>query len=139
MQGNSLGGSPTVSSGSGQSGTAHTETGQASITKPSAAGHSTPIKGHVLPQQNAEAGVREQWRVIAFTYNHVDQAQKKADTIMQAHADLRPEVFNPTGRAPYLVTVGGVMSREQAFAFVQQVRRLGLPRDTYAQNYNGKH
>jgi hypothetical protein len=89
-------------------------------------------------QENAGAGVREQWRVVAFTYNHADQAQKKVETIAQKHADLRPEVFTPTGRAPYLVTVGGVMSRDQAFAFAQQVRRLGLPRDTYAQNYVGK-
>jgi hypothetical protein len=83
-------------------------------------------------------GVREQWRVVAFTYNHADQAQKKAETIAQKYADLHPEVFTPTGRAPYLVTLGGAMSRDQAFALAEQGRRLGLPRDTYAQNYSGK-
>jgi len=95
-------------------------------------------KKTVPAQENAGAGVREQWRVVAFTYNHADQAQKKVETIAQKHSDLRPQVFTPTGGAPYLVTVGGVMSRDQAFAFAQQVRRLGLPHDTYAQNYSGK-
>lgn len=126
------------SSDSGQSGVAHNEAGRDHTVKPSAANHSVPIKNPLPPQQNTRAVGRELWRVVAFTYNHQDQAQKKADTIAQKHADLRPEVFTPTGRAPYLVTVGGAMSRDQAFAFVQQVRKLGLPRDSYAQNYSGK-
>ena len=49
--------------------------------------------------------------------------------------DLRPEVFTPNGRAPYLVTVGGAMTRDQAFALVKKGRAEGLPRDSYAQNY----
>jgi hypothetical protein len=139
-QGSSAGGSATVSPGSGPAGTGRAGTGQmgtGSAAKP-AAGSSVAGKQPLPAQENAGAGVREQWRVVAFTYNHADQAQKKAETIAQKYADLRPEVFTPTGRAPYLVTVGGVMSRDQAFAFAQQVRRLGLPRDTYAQNYSGK-
>jgi hypothetical protein len=76
--------------------------------------------------------------VVAFTYNRADQAQKKVASIAQKHRDLRPEVFSPTGRAPYLVTLGGVMGREQAFAFAERARRAGLPRDTYAQNYDHK-
>jgi hypothetical protein len=76
--------------------------------------------------------------VVAFTYNRADQAQKKVESIAQQHGDLRPEVFTPTGRAPFLVTVGGAMNRDQAFALAQRVRRLGLPRDSYAQNYSGK-
>jgi hypothetical protein len=76
--------------------------------------------------------------VVAFTYNRLDQAKKKSDTIAHKYGDLRPEVFTPSGRAPYLVTVGGAMSRDQAFALVQRVRKMGLPHDTYAQNYKGK-
>jgi hypothetical protein len=128
---NSAGGAATVSSGSGQTGTSRT-------AQPAAAGPSAAGKKPLPAQENVGAGVREQWRVVSFTYNHADQAQKKAETIAQKYADLHPEVFTPTGRAPYLVTVGGVMSRDQAYAFVQQVRRQGLPRDTYAQNYSGK-
>jgi eukaryotic-like serine/threonine-protein kinase len=121
----------TVPSSSGQAGTART-------AKPAAAGSPVTGKNPLPAQANAGTGGREQWRVVAFTYNHSDQAQKKVKTIAQNHADLRPEVFTPTGHAPYLVTVGGVMSRDQAFAFAQQVRKLGLPHDTYAQNYSGK-
>ena len=129
-------GSAAVSPSSGQAGAGHARTD--GTAKPAVAGSSTTGKKLLPAQENAKAGVHEQWRVVAFTYNHADQAQKKAETIAQKHADLHPEVFTPTGRAPYLVTIGGVMSRDQAYALAQQVRRLGLPRDTYAQNYSGK-
>jgi len=140
-QGVSAGSSATASPGSGQSGTVRAgteQTGTGNTAKPAAAGSSTAGKKPSPVQETGGAGVREQWRVVAFTYNHAEQAQKKVETIAQKQADLRPEVFTPTGRAPYLVTVGGVMSRDQAFAFAQHVRSLGLPRDTYAQNYSGK-
>jgi hypothetical protein len=81
---------------------------------------------------------RTQWRVVAYTYNHQDQAQQKAGLIAKQHPALNPEVFTPTGHAPYLVTVGGPMSREEANAFKQKARSAGLPHDTYTQNYKGR-
>lgn len=87
---------------------------------------------------NSPAGARTQWRVIAYTYNREDQAQKKSATIAHKHSELHPEVFTPSGHAPYLVAIGGTMSRDEAFALAKKVRRQGLPRDTYAQNYSGR-
>lgn len=80
-------------------------------------------------------GPRTQWRVVAYTYNHQMQAQDKVAQILSKHAALNPEVFAPKGHAPYLVTVGGPMSRDEAMAFRQKARSEGLPRDTYAQNF----
>ena len=80
-------------------------------------------------------GPRTQWRVVAFTYNHENQAQDKAAQILSKHADLKPEVFAPRGHAPYRVTVGGAMSRDEAMTFRRRARSEGLPRDTYAQNF----
>lgn len=79
---------------------------------------------------------RTEWRVVAYTYNHQDQAQKKADELRAKHPAMNPEVFSPHGRAPYLVTVGGAMTRDQAIAFRAKARGAGLPRDTYARNYS---
>jgi hypothetical protein len=76
-----------------------------------------------------------QWRVVAFTYNREAQARQKVEALAAKHPNLRPEVFTPSGRAPYLVVVGGTMSRDQAFAFVRKGRAEGLPHDSYAQNY----
>jgi hypothetical protein len=90
-----------------------------------------------VPKQAVGDG-RGQWRVVAFTYNHESQAQQKAAAIAQKHSELRPEVFTPNGRAPYLVTVGGAMSRDEAFALARKARSEGLPRDMYAQNYRGR-
>jgi eukaryotic-like serine/threonine-protein kinase len=78
---------------------------------------------------------RSQWRVVAYTYNHQDQAQQKAAAIARQHPDLNPEVFTPTGHAPFLVTVGGPMSHIQANAFKKKAHVDGLPRDIYTQNY----
>lgn len=80
-------------------------------------------------------GPRTQWRVVAYTYNHQSQAQDKVAQILSKHATLNPEVFAPKGHAPYLVTVGGPMSHDEAMAFRRKARSEGLPRDTYAQNF----
>ena len=97
-----------------------------------------PANRKALAAATQNQDVRNQWRVIAYTYNHQDQAQHKADIVAQAHPDLHPEVFSPTGHAPYLVALGGAVSRDEAFALAQKARNQGLPRDTYAQNYTGK-
>jgi eukaryotic-like serine/threonine-protein kinase len=87
------------------------------------------------PAPKPSSDSRGQWRVVAYTYNHQDQAQQKANLIASHHPDLNPEVFTPTGHAPFLVTVGGPMSRIQANAFKNKARADGLPRDIYTQNY----
>src|SRR5205807_5927322 len=93
----------------------------------------TPESG----QQNTAGDSRGRWRVIAFTYGREDQAQQKAAEIAKSHPDLSPTVFRPNGRGPFLVTLGGPMSREDAFGFSGKAKREGMPRDVYAQNYRG--
>jgi eukaryotic-like serine/threonine-protein kinase len=85
----------------------------------------------------ATGDARAQWRVVAYTYNREAQAQQKATSVAAKHPELKPEVFTPNGHAPYLVTVGGAMSRDEAFALVKKAKGDGLPRDSYAQNYRG--
>jgi hypothetical protein len=80
----------------------------------------------------------DEWRVVAFTYNRQDQASAKARTLEQRYASLHPSVFTPTGRAPYLVTLGGPLSRNQAVSLKNKLRGAGLPRDIYTQNYAPK-
>jgi hypothetical protein len=118
----------------------------AHLTKPSAAAGVANAPTRQSLRQTAKASHpaavatpdgKPQWRVVAFTYNREDQAWQKAAALTRDHSFLRPEVFSPTGKAPYLVTVGGSMTREQAMAFREKARNAGLPRDTYAQNYSG--
>ncbi|HTH52873.1 MAG TPA: hypothetical protein VL495_02915 [Edaphobacter sp.] len=86
----------------------------------------------VVPPAGAQ---RTYWRVVAYTYNHQDQAQQKVDAVKSQHPSLNPEVFSPTGRAPYLVTVGGPMTHDQAEAFRRTARSAGMPHDVYIQNF----
>ncbi|HUZ94070.1 MAG TPA: hypothetical protein VMU57_04090 [Edaphobacter sp.] len=114
---------------------------QASQTSPtvSAVGASTPSdSGTSVASSERVApatGARTQWRVVAYTYNHQNQAQDKVAQILSKHPALNPEVFAPKGHAPYLVTVGGGMDRDAAMTFRRKARAEGLPRDTYAQNF----
>lgn len=77
------------------------------------------------------------WRVIAFTYDRQELAQQKVASITQNNPDLNPSVFTPNGHGPFLVTLGGQMSKQEAFAFSGKAKREGMPKDTYAQNYRG--
>ena len=117
---------------------ANTPADSATAKPSSAAVANAPVNQKPLAAASQNQDVHNQWRVIAYTYNHQDQAQHKADVVAQAHPDLHPEVFTPTGHAPYLVAIGGAMSRDDAFSLAQKARNQGLPRDTYAQNYSGK-
>jgi hypothetical protein len=74
--------------------------------------------------------------VISFTYNRKTDADKKVASIAGSHPELQPVVFTPSGHAPYLVSIGGVMDREAAYALARRSHSLGLPHDTYAQNYS---
>jgi tRNA A-37 threonylcarbamoyl transferase component Bud32 len=98
--------------------------------KPTAAGNAT---GRV-PNNDAVPG-RTQWRVVVYTFNKENQAQQRADSLAKRNPSLNPQVFTPNGRAPYLVTVGGPMTRDQAEAFKRKALGAGLPHDLYAQNY----
>jgi hypothetical protein len=112
-----------------------TETAKApSATSAPAATTPTPAPSPANTTNAASSG-RTQWHVVAYTYNHEDQAQKKAAELKAKYPALNPDVFTPTGRSPYLVTVGGAMTREDALAFKRKARSAGLPRDIYAQNY----
>jgi hypothetical protein len=116
--------------------------GNDSAAQDAAAASAAPASGPTVAPSEVPASRNQtsgdtlhQWRVIAYTYNHEAQAKEKVGQIAGKHPELRPEVFTPTGRAPYLVALGGPMSRDEAFAFAGKAKRAGLPRDLYAQNY----
>lgn len=82
------------------------------------------------------ASSRADWRVIVFTYNRRTDAETKVASLARSHPNLQPQVFTAHGRAPYLVSIGGIMDRDAAYALARRARSLGLPHDTYAQNYS---
>ena len=83
----------------------------------------------------AARGAHTQWRVILYTYGRRNAAQKMATEIAERHPELKPEVISPKRRAPYLVAIGGIMNRQQAYALASRAHGLGFPRDAYAQNF----
>jgi hypothetical protein len=74
------------------------------------------------------------WRVIAYTYDRREEAEKKAGELARRDPELKPAEFSPrSGR--YLVSLGGVMSRSEAIALRAKALTMGFPSDTYARNY----
>ena len=89
-------------------------------------------------RESAASGpaARPVWRLVAYTYDHQDQAQHKVDEINQAHPELAASVFSPDGSGGhYLVTLGGPMDRDQAFRLREKALSAGMPQDSYAQNF----
>ena len=80
-------------------------------------------------------GAQAGWRVIAYTYNQEEQARAKATQIRSRYATLHPQVFSPTGHAPYFVALGGPSDAASALSLRNRARHAGLPRDTYARNF----
>jgi hypothetical protein len=81
------------------------------------------------------AAERSVWHVVAYTYAHESAAQRKATELAAQYPQLEPQVFSPTGHAPFLVTLGGGTDRQQAFARRDAARSAGMPSDTYAMNF----
>lgn len=75
------------------------------------------------------------WYVIAYTFNHEEQARKRAEAIVKRYGWLHPEVIAPGGGSAYLVALGGPMSRDQAESTRARARQVGMPRDTFVHNY----
>ena len=78
---------------------------------------------------------RSVWHVVAYTYGYESAAQRKATELAAQYPKLEPQVFSPTGHAPFLVTLGGGTNRQEAFARRDAARTAGMPSDTYAMNF----
>ena len=115
-----------------------TSTGGVTKTLPAAVPTNVPpaktagVSGHSEPR-TVNGPI---WRLIVFTYSHEADAEKKAHLLNERHHGINASVFAPNAHGgPYLVTVGGKMTQEEAARLRQRVIRLGLPRDSYIQNY----
>jgi hypothetical protein len=73
--------------------------------------------------------------VIAYSYEHEVEAQQKVKGLAQHYSRLEPRVFALKGSAPWMVTLGGAMSRDEAMMLRDKAVRLGLPEDTFAQYF----
>jgi eukaryotic-like serine/threonine-protein kinase len=88
-------------------------------------------------QPQAPAEEHREWRVIVYTYSNYQAASHKAAAITEKWPGALAEVFRPksAGRSPYLVALGGWMTRDDAVRLLKIARGKGMPRDTYIQNY----
>jgi hypothetical protein len=80
---------------------------------------------------------RAVWRVIAFTYGSHDQAAGKAKQVNGRWPELHATVLAAKDkRGLFLVALGGAMQKDDATRLQRKARSLGLPKDTYVQNFS---
>lgn len=107
-----------------------------SAVKPAPANHSARTRPGTAADSAAPANGRPIWRVVAYTYRGQTKAQDMVSTIHGKHPNLDVEVFNPPGHDIYLVTIGGPMDHDAAVKMRDKAENLGLPHDTYIQNFS---
>jgi serine/threonine protein kinase len=88
------------------------------------------------PPPAAAREERQFWRVIVYTFAQRQHAEQRADAINRRFPEFEAEVFTPNDSGPYLVAIGGRMSRQEATQLRAKARASGLPSDAYAQNYS---
>jgi eukaryotic-like serine/threonine-protein kinase len=88
------------------------------------------------PQPQTQTVTLPEWRVIAYTYSSYQAAARRAAAIAEKWPDAAAEVFRPKSHSPYLVALGGWMTRDDAVRLLKIAHGKGLPRDTYIQNYS---
>jgi hypothetical protein len=80
---------------------------------------------------------RDVWRVIAYTFSQAKDAEKRVQRINEKWPEAHAQVFSIVpGKAPYLVSIGGRMSRTEAQRFRKRAVGHGLPAGSYSQNFN---
>jgi eukaryotic-like serine/threonine-protein kinase len=101
--------------------------------RPSAPVAPASVRGANVAPSSMPAG----WYVIAYTFNRAEQATIRAAAIARKNPAMHPKIVAPGGHSPYLIALGGPMTRPQAEALQKRARQSGLPRDTFIRNYRG--
>ncbi len=109
---------------------------QVVVRSPPAAHVASPAAAHVTSNA-AVSAMQAGWYVIAYTFNRADQAAIRVAAIAKKDPSLQPKIIAPGGHSPYLIALGGPMTRPQAEALQKRARDSGLPRDTFVRNYKG--
>ncbi len=85
---------------------------------------------------NRSSGPGEKvWRVVAYTYNQQSAAEHKAALLNEQFPGFKAQAWSRTGQSPFLVILGGDMSKDEAFTTRAKARHAGVAPDVYAQNY----
>jgi eukaryotic-like serine/threonine-protein kinase len=106
-------------------------------TLPSAKPSPAPAHESRSASPAAVSNGRSVWRVIAYTYKSQQLATDMVAQLAGKHPNLKVSVFDPPGRSGvYQVILGGDMDRDQATKMLDKAHSMGMPADTYIQNFS---
>jgi hypothetical protein len=104
----------------------------------------SPLSRAAVPNTSAPRAATSQklsskavWRVIAFTYGSHDMAANKAKQVNGRWPEMKASVLAANDRRGlFLVALGGPVTKDEAARVQRKARSLGLPGDTYIQNFS---
>lgn len=95
-------------------------------SKPAAMAIHDPPDAQPGSGQDASASDGATWRVVAFSYPQEALARRRARELRRRYSRLEPQVFNAGPNGPFLVVLGGGMTRGQALAMQERARNAGF-------------
>jgi hypothetical protein len=98
-----------------------------------------PASDETLPDARslpaASSLVHNEWRVVLYSYQHQQDADRRIELLNRNHPGLPSHLFIPARGGPYMVVTGGAMSHDQAATARLRAIRLGLPTTIQIQEF----
>jgi len=97
-----------------------------------------PVPAVQTARRTGQPADPSRWRVVAYTYLRRKEADHQVAQINAKLPGFVPEVLSPKGggQPPYLVALGGRMTRSQAQTLRRQALAKGLPHGTYLRKFS---
>jgi hypothetical protein len=75
------------------------------------------------------------WRLVLYSYKYKQDAERRILLLKRSHPALDARLFIPVKKWPFMVVLGGPMSKSAADDLKQQAVAQGLPRAIYVQRF----
>jgi hypothetical protein len=75
------------------------------------------------------------WRVVLYSYKYKKEADRRIVLLKRDHPDLDARLFVPVKKWPFMVVMGGPMSKESADELKKRALAEGMPRAIYVQRF----
>jgi eukaryotic-like serine/threonine-protein kinase len=83
----------------------------------------------------ASANSNDNWRLVLYSYKYKQDAERRIVLLKRAHPTMDARLFVPVKKWPFMVVIGGPMSKDNADDLKKQAIAQGMPRAIYVQRF----
>jgi hypothetical protein len=103
----------------------------AARTKPPAA---VPANDNATSTGQSNNG-SDNWHLVLYSYKYRQDAERRLVLLKRSHPALDARLFIPARKWPFMVVLGGPMSKDAADELKKQAIAQGMPRAIYVQRF----